>query len=317
MSRYLPFIAQEICNRPLGVTEAHAAMVVSALEGRLGIAELASFHGEFETMDRGDMQMLAEVGRANARAREANNKTSRQKIKVRGDGAPYELTATGIAVIPIKGTLVRNTGTIGPYSGQTGYDGIMAQLVHAIENPQVKAIWLDQNSPGGVVDGAFDLAQAIYANNEKNGGKPIWAMAADFSASCSYLMSSAADRVMVPRTGQVGSIGVVIIHAEQSAKLEREGVRATVFRSKERKMRGNSLEPLDDETAQQLQAMVDATDQIFVDHVAAFRGISKKSVHETRGSVYMGDQALAAGLVDEVISEPEAWMKLERKIARK
>ena len=69
----------------------------------------------------------------------------------------------------------------------------MCQLIHATENPGVKAIWLDQNSPGGVVDGAFDLAQAIYANNEKNGGKPIWAMAADYSASCSYLMSSAAD----------------------------------------------------------------------------------------------------------------------------
>ena len=82
-------------------------------------------------------------------------------------------------------------------------------------------------------------------------------------------------------------------------------------------MRGNPMEPLDEETASEFQAMVDEVDGVFVDRVAKFRGLSKKAVHETRASVYMGRQALATGLVNDVLSEPEAWMKLERKIARK
>jgi len=216
---------------------------------------------------------------------------------------------------------LKRTWGVGPYSGCTGYDGIWTQMLHALANPEVKAIWFSHNSGGGAVDGVFDLAQGIFANNEKNGGKPMWAMASDHSYSASYLLAAACDKVFVPFTGGVGSIGCCVIHAEMSQALEDDGIKATIFRSGDRKMRGNSIEPLDDKTIASIQEDVDVCADHFIDHIVMFRGgkkgLSKKTVSEMQGAEYMGARALATGLVDDVLSEPEAWAKLERQIARK
>src|SRR3546814_16186265 len=66
------------------------------------------------------------------------------------------------------------------------------------------------------VDGLEELAEAIYANSARFGGKPIWAMLADHSHSASYWLASAADKVFMPKLGTAGSIGAVILHAEMS-----------------------------------------------------------------------------------------------------
>ncbi|MCZ7176509.1 S49 family peptidase, partial [Salmonella enterica] len=68
----------------------------------------------------------------------------------------------GVAVIPIQGTLVQKLGTLRPYSDMTGYDGIRACFLQALNDSDVKAICLDIDSPGGEVAGCFDLADVIY-----------------------------------------------------------------------------------------------------------------------------------------------------------
>lgn len=326
VSTNLPFTLQQICNRPLMVTPAHAAMIVAALHGRLGINELQfpDSYGNGATMDPRAMDDLAAMGRLEAREKKKKSGSPHPGVSREGSDngdkwCPYEMTESGIAVLPVQGTLKRTWG-VGPYSGCTGYDGLWTQLLHALANDDVKAIWMNHNSGGGAVDGCFDLAQGIYANNEKNGGKPIWAMAADHSYSASYLLACAADKVFVPFTGGVGSIGCCVIHAEMSQALEDDGIKATIFRSGDRKHRGNALEPLDEQTIKDIQTDVDTAAEYFFEHVALFRGkkaLTKKTVAEMQGAEYMGRRALATGLVDEVLSEPEAWMKLERYIARK
>lgn len=314
-SQHLPFVMGEVFNRPHLISEGHAAMIASVLSGRMDLRSLAT---EYDTIDARGMEDLAEMGRLEARAR-------RQKIAShsgvvdknrRKHDAPYELSQSGIAILPVMGTLRRSWG-VGPFSGATGYDGLWTQLLHATENDDVKAIFMPHNSGGGAVDGLFDLADAIYANSARFGGKPIWGMSADYALSASYALLAACDKCFVPTLGQVGSIGAVIIHAEMSKALEDEGIAVTIIRSKDGKMRGNSLEQLNEETAAKYQAMVDEVDKVFVDRVAMYRGVSKKTLHETNADVYTGARALAAGLVSEILSEPEAWMKLERKIARK
>src|SRR3546814_1995740 len=61
-----------------------------------------------------------------------------------GWGFPYECSDSGIAILPVQGTLRRTWG-IGPYSGATGYDGLWTQLMHAAENDEVKAIFMPHN----------------------------------------------------------------------------------------------------------------------------------------------------------------------------
>ena len=311
-SQHLPFVMDEVFNRPHLLSEGKAAMITAVLSGKLDIRSLAT---EYEHYDDRGMEDLAAIGRLEARAKKQSIAKHSGVAKHEGEWTPYELTDSGVAILPVMGTLRRTWG-IGPYSGATGYDGLWTQFLHASENEKVRAIMMPHNSGGGAVDGLFDLADAIYSNSARFGGKPVWAIAADSALSASYALLAAADKCFVPTLGMVGSIGCVIMHADMSRGLEEDGIDVTVIRSKERKMRGNSVEPLDAEMLAKYQALVDEVDEFFVDRVSKYRGISKKAVHETAGDVYTGREALATGLVNDVLSEPEVWMKLERKLAR-
>jgi hypothetical protein len=74
----------------------------------------------------------------------------------------------GVAVLEIDGTLVNKNGSLQPYCGMTGYDGIRTQLMAAMMDPLVKGIALYVESPGGEVAGCFDLANFI---RDRRGGK--------------------------------------------------------------------------------------------------------------------------------------------------
>lgn len=312
MSSFLPFVLQQLCNRPIATSEDHGRMIASALAGRLNIS---AYEDSFTRLDAEEMARIAVGGRANADAQRAAKSTSSSTRSARSvRGKTFE-QAGSIAVIRVWGTLTRNWG-VGPYSGSTGYDGIEIQLLDAMQDPDIKAVWLDINSGGGAVDGVFDLAELIYQMREKESGKPIWAMAADYAFSAAYCLASACDKVIVPSTGAVGSIGVITLHADITKALESEGIKVTVLRSKPRKARENQYEELDEETAAHIMAQLREIDAIFDETVARNRGISKKAVSETLGLDYIGSQAKTIGLVSDVLSEHEAWAKLERKIAR-
>jgi signal peptide peptidase SppA len=316
MAQFLPFVMQQLFNRPLAMSDSTANMIVAALSGRLDIRSLAT---ESERMDRRALEDLAAMGRVEADQRKASD-DDRPSVACDdewyGDN-PYKLTESGVAIIPVKGVLKRTWG-VGPYSGATGYDGIWAQMLHAYDNPLVKAVWFDINSGGGAVDGCFDLTDGIYQMSARFGGKPTYAMCADFAASAAYAIASACDTVIVPRLGQVGSIGCVIMHAEFSKMLEEDGVNVNIVRSRSRKARGNELEAIDEQTLSEFQEMVDEVDTVFTEAVVRYRGsdvLTKNAIGEMDGRVYSGNRALATGLVDYVMSEPEAWMMMERQIA--
>jgi capsid assembly protease len=316
MSQYLPFVMEQLFNRPHAMAVGTADMIVAALSGRLDIKALAS---TTETMDRRALEDLAAMGRVDADQRTA---AAKDRPGIADDDewwgdAPYRLTASGVAIIPVKGVLKRSWG-VGPYSGATGYDGIWTQMLHAYDNPLVKAVWFDINSGGGAVDGLFDLTEGIYQMSARFGGKRSYAMCADFAASAAYAIASACDTVIVPQLGQVGSIGCVIMHAEYSKMLEEEGINVSIIRSRNRKARGGELEAIDAQMLAEFQEMVDEVDAVFVDAIVKYRGsntITKNAIGEMDGRVYSGKRALATGLVDYVMSEPEAWMMMEQQIA--
>ncbi len=123
--------------------------------------------------------------------------------------APYPVV-DGIAVIEIAGVLIHRGGWIGQSSGQTSYEGIAAQIEAAASDPAVRGLALEIDSFGGEVAGVFDLADRIRAIR---GSKPIWAFVAEHAFSAGYALASQADRILLPRTGALGSIGVVVLHA--------------------------------------------------------------------------------------------------------
>ncbi len=320
MAQYLPLVLQSLLNRPVAMSDSHAQMVVSALSGRL---DIRSIETETTRLDARAMADLASMGRQVAdQQRQAPQAAAfgeeygyNDEGMRRREGRSFPLVGS-VAVIQIWGTLTRNWG-VGPYSGSTGFDGIQTQILDAMADPKVKAIWLSINSGGGTVDGLFDLQELIWMCNEKNGGKPIWAMASDYAYSAAFAIAVAADKVFVPATGGVGSVGVITLWADIRKALENDGIAVKVIRSGARKALGfMGVEDMPDEELARIQAQLDEIRDIFVDRVARYMGIAKSTVSNTEGLHYMGQHAKAIGFVNDVLSEQSAWAKLERKLAR-
>ena len=201
----------------------------------------------------------------------------------------------GIAVIPIYGTLVRRSLGMEAASGLTSYGEISAMLDAALADPSVSGILLDVDSPGGEAGGVFELAGRVRAVDAV---KPVWSIASDSAFSAAYAIASAASRVYVTQTAGVGSIGVIAMHVDQSARDAQEGYRYTAITAGDQKNDFSPHQPLDKEASARLQAEVDRLYGIFVDHVAVMRNLEPRFVRSTQAGLYFGPEAVTAGLAD-------------------
>ena len=217
-----------------------------------------------------------------------------------------------IAVIPIYGTLVRRTLGLEAQSGLASYTGIAAQLDAALASPEVAAILLDVDSPGGESGGVFDLADRIRAAGQI---KPVWAVANDMAFSAAYALASAASRVLVARTGGVGSIGVIAMHVDQSVKDAKDGLHYTAVFAGERKNDLNPHEPISDAAHAVLKAEVDRIYGLFVETVARHRGLDTDAVRATEAGLFFGDTAVASGLADAVGGFDDALAQLNASLS--
>ena len=272
----LPHLAARLFGVPLAIHRPKLDIILSVLGARIGLADLA-----------------APVGYTPA---------------ARAPGPP----SGKVAVIPIHGTLVRRTSGLEAESGLASYTGIAAQLDAALTSPEVAAILLDIDSPGGESGGVFDLADRIRAASQV---KPVWAVANDMAFSAAYALASAATRVFVARTGGVGSIGVIAMHIDQSVKDAKDGVRYTAVFAGERKNDLNPHEPLSDAAHAVLKAEVDRVYELFVETVARHRGLDADAVRATEAGLFFGPDAVATGLADAVGSLDDALTQLTQSLS--
>lgn len=277
-----PHLAQRLFNVPLAITPDKLEIVMAALADRFGLAELRRADGEIVLFDT-DYD-------AGEPAHER----------------PYEVIE-GIAVIPVQGTLVAKLGTLHPYSGMRGYDGIRANLVLALTDDAVRAIVLDIDSPGGEVAGCFDLVDAIHSIR---GIKPIHAILTENAFSAAYALASACDSITVPRTGGTGSIGVIVAHVDFSKALTSAGITVTLITYGAHKADANDVQPLADDARARIQADVDAVGELFNATVARNRNLTPAKVRATQALTYLGEQGVAAGLADAVMSPDAAFHAL-------
>ena len=272
----LPHLAARLFGVPLAIHRPKLDIILSVLGARIGLADLA-----------------APVGYTPA---------------ARAPGPP----SGKVAVIPIHGTLVRRTSGLDAESGLASYTGIAAQLDAALTSPEVAAILLDIDSPGGESGGVFDLADRIRVASQV---KPVWAVANDMAFSAAYALASAATRVFVARTGGVGSIGVIAMHIDQSVKDAKDGVRYTAVFAGERKNDLNPHEPLSDAAHAVLKAEVDRVYELFVETVARHRGLDADAVRATEAGLFFGPDAVATGLADAVGSLDDALTQLTQSLS--
>jgi signal peptide peptidase SppA len=284
----LPFLAQRLFNTPLAITPGKAEMVMAALADRFGIGTMFRANGSVVPMAYDEHEFDGDF--------------SGPKDSARG----YEIVA-GIAVIPVQGTLVQKLGTMRPYSGMTGYDGIRANLSMALEDKAVKAIVLDIDSPGGEVSGCFDLTDAIQ---RARGDKPMWSILTESAYSAAYAIASATDKIVVPRTGGTGSVGVICMHVDFSKALTAAGVAVTMIHYGDRKADGHSEIPLTKEALARFQADTDEMGELFVDTVARNRRLKASVVRGTQATTYLGANGVEIGFADAVMAPDEAFRSL-------
>ena len=220
----------------------------------------------------------------------------------------------GIAVIPILGTLVRRASYIGAASGLTSYHDIEAMAEAAFADPMVKAVLLEIDSSGGEAGGVFDLAQRLRALSQTS-GKPLWAIADEAALSAAYAIACAADRLWLTRTAEVGSIGVVAVHIDESVADAKAGLNYTFLHAGAHKIDGHPHAPLPAPVAADIQADIDQLHDQFIALVAGFRRLTSEVIRATEARVYRGEAALQAGLADQIGTRAEAITALQRQLA--
>jgi signal peptide peptidase SppA len=205
----------------------------------------------------------------------------------------------GVAIMPISGPITKQASFFSAIFGMTALDDLQVQFNQALNDPDVQAIVLDVNSPGGTVSGVDALSQMIYS---ARGDKPIIAFADGCMASAAYWLGSAADIIVAEKTAIVGSIGTLTMHKDLSEADKLAGVKRTYIASGKFKALANDAEPLGLDGRQMLQDMTDYLYAIFVEAVAKNRGVPVETVVENMadGRDFVGQQAVDAGLADTI-----------------
>jgi signal peptide peptidase SppA len=227
----------------------------------------------------------AEIDQRLAAAREAN--ANRPKASEAGN----------VAVIQIHGTIVNRASLMDEVSGMVGAETISYQLRKAEADPDVKAIVLDIDSPGGMVAGLPELAAEVAACK-----KFVLAVSNQMMASAAYWLGSQADELVVTPSGEVGSIGVVTIHEDLSQAFAEIGIKHTVLVTADHKYEGNPYEPLSEEAKASILADLKVYDEMFVKDVAKGRGTTAARVRADfgQGRTVLAQDAVKAGMADRV-----------------
>jgi capsid assembly protease len=217
---------------------------------------------------------------------------------------PYQVL-DGIAIIPIHGVIAKRMNMFTRISGGVSTQILTRDTQEAIDDPDVKGIIYDIDSGGGEVDGTAELAQTIY---KSRGVKPIVAYSDGVIASAAYWIASATDQVFISGdTVQVGSIGVVATHVDYSEYEKKKGIKTTEVYAGKYKRIASEHKPLSDEGLETIQDRVDYIYSVFVDVVAKHRNTNTENVisRMADGRLFIGQQAVSAGLVDGVITFDE------------
>lgn len=237
--------------------------------------------------------------------------------------APLEGTRTadvrdGVAIIPITGPIFRYANLFTEISGATSTEVLARDIRAAIDNPAVRAIVLEINSPGGVAAGINELADMIYEARER---KHIIAYGDGTVASAAYWLASAAHEIVVDAIAVGGSIGARMTIVDASGRDAKAGIRTYDIVSSQSP--DKALDVSQDAGRAKIQKIVDDLGHVFVKAVARNRGVDVATVlaNYGQGGVKVGVELVASGMADrlgslnEVVAELSASRTLKRSYA--
>lgn len=215
----------------------------------------------------------------------------------------------GVAVIPVTGPIMRYANLFTRISGATSTQELATDLQTALDSPQVRAIVLNIDSPGGEANGINELADMIHA---ARGKKPIKAYVGGTAASAAYWIASAADEVIVDDTALVGSIGVVL---EVAVRKDEAGAKRYTITSSNAPNKRPDIET--EEGRAEIAKSIDALAEVFTAKVARNLGVDAADVPAMgdHGGLRVGGAAVEAGLAHRLGSLESLITELARPAA--
>jgi signal peptide peptidase SppA len=215
-----------------------------------------------------------------------------------GEQKPYQVE-NGTAIIPVQGVISKRMNMFTRICGGASSEMVRRDFLQALDDPYVERVLLYIDSPGGSVDGMFELANTIY---QARGDKPITAFTDGQMCSAAMVIASAADKRYISSEGTItGSLGVVRKIRDTSAAEASAGVSTTVLTAGKYKGVGHEM-PLSQEHRDIMQSELDYMYTTAVNMVARNLGQSPEQVvnEMAEGRVFIGSQAVKVGLVDGV-----------------
>ena len=205
-----------------------------------------------------------------------------------------------IGVVYVSGTITSGGSGSDLFGGLTaGSNTVMAQIRKAKDDPEVKAVVVRINSPGGSAAASQEIAEEIKKLREA--GKIVVTSMGDTAASGGYWIAANTDRIVANPGTLTGSIGVITQLQNLEELYDKIGISYETFTSGPHKDMGSSARSLTDEEREIFQAMVDDIFQQFVSVVAEGRGMTREEVLQLAdGRIFTGRQAQEVGLVDDL-----------------
>jgi protease-4 len=180
------------------------------------------------------------------------------------------------------------------------------ELTKAADDPDVRALLVRINSPGGTVT-ASDIIHRELEAWKRATGRPIVAVMLDVAASGGFYVALAADTIVAHPTSVTGSIGVIMITLNAEGLLQKIGLAAATIKSGERKDMGSPFRTLTDEERKIFQSVIDGLHTQFVAKLAEGRKLPLGAARAVAdGRIYTAQQALELGLVDRIGYMPDA-----------
>lgn len=266
-------IAARVFNRPLALLPEAAHAIVYALSHKTGI------------LPAGDPKPWA------------NRFIGRAQTDIMGRPKGYQMTDDGVAIVPMIGELANRGENLGAPSGITSYEGLTATLKGLAEDPSVRGIVLDINSPGGEVSGMIEVSAMIRAVREV---KPVIGMVNDVCCSAAYCIAAQCDHIFAGELATVGHIGTMIMHADISKATAAQGMTVTIVTAGAGKADGHPMLPLAPEMHARLQRQCDLAYEAFLGAVEAGRGLLASAMRTMGAEIFYGPDAVESGLVDAV-----------------
>lgn len=209
-----------------------------------------------------------------------------------------------VAVIPVTGVIMNGEDT---WSTIANPDDIIAWIEDADADPNVQAIVLEINSPGGSPVASDEISQAVLRAN-----KTVVARIRDTGASGAYWVASSSDYIIANRMSLTGSVGVTGSYVEWAGTLRRYNATYREFTGGERKELANPFDDLTPSEAALFQAKIDLLHDVFTEHVAERRNLTQEQRATVRtGEPFLGLEAIELGLVDELGGQYELDTYLE------